>query len=503
MRLTIGFKLIALSASLVALVSAAFVFLGTQMLSEVYADQSARLVLERETNMDRRTSDTGARLSETLAEALAGHEIGRLHRVLSRVAEDSEIIDAAIADASGVVLVRSDQALSDTLAARQPLERAPHSDRRDVITAVRRDGRTLGSLRLSWSLAGLRSDLDAISRKRRRDMQRATTSMVVAGIIAVSAGILAGIFGGLALSRPVRRLAMVARSLASGDLDARADLRSADEIGDLAETMNHMASQIGNLLADAKTHAEIARELAVARQIQEGMLPPQEPVSRPGLELFGVVEPATECGGDWWAHLPLTRQRTLVLIGDVTGHGISSAMLTATARACVDTVNQLTKGDLRPGYLLEVMDQLIREQAQGDFHMTCFASVFDPLESSLVYANAGHNHPFLLRHTPDGWRQGRLAARGNRLGDADGYRFVEHTVSISAKDLLCWYTDGLVEAQADGGREFGIRRLRRCLDQASADEPAKVVGHILSELHSFLGQAALSDDVSCVVGRVA
>jgi sigma-B regulation protein RsbU (phosphoserine phosphatase) len=177
-------------------------------------------------------------------------------------------------------------------------------------------------------------------------------------------------------------------------------------------------------------------------------------------------------------------------------------MLTATARSCVDTLLHLTDGDFRVGELLRILDQQVGSVGE-EFHMTCFASIYDPVEETLTYANAGHNQPFLLRYTPNGWRTGRLKSRGNRLGDANGHSFVEHTVETQPRDLLCWYSDGLIEALSAGARPFGSRRLRDVLKENAGSNIEDILDSTLESLSAHIDSEVLADDVTCVIGRLS
>lgn len=516
-RFNISLKLIAGAIILVSATTISFVWLSSDMLEQSYNDQAQRLRLERVAELERRSIAVAHYVGDTAVEALAGTETARLGRILHRIAgENPEITLAAVADEKGRLLARSDLTLEQALAsdvrfdvgagmAVSVVERRDVDPVREVTYPIEThgpDSAIVGYLRIGWSMRQTREDVESIERKRDRDLARARLVMGGAGVVAVAAGVLAGILGGMRLGRPIRRLANTARAISQGDLSARARQGGRDEIGDLAATMNHMASRIESLVDEARGHAELDRELALAREIQQGLLPGPGVVRQPGINMAGIVEPASDCGGDWWAWARLTRQRTLVLVGDVTGHGISSAMLTATAKSCLDTIRQLTGNDFRVGYLLETLDRLLREGVAGEYHMTAFASIVDPLEGTLTYANAGHHLPFLLRWTGTGWRHGRLKARGNRLGDGDGHAFVEHTVALQARDLLCWYTDGLVEALDERDREFGARRLRASLAKLAGEPPDEVLRGIMADFNAHRASDALEDDVTCVVGRV-
>ncbi len=517
LRFPIGVKLIIMAIALVSATTAALLWLAGDTLERTYRDQAQRLRIERRAELERRSVAVAHYVGDTAGEALAGTEAARLGRILKRIAgENPEISVAAIADEQGRLLAHSEMSVDEAVdssirfdvgagMAVSIVERRGHAPVREVTYPIEAHGpqsTIVGYLRLEWSTRQLQEDVTAIERDRDRDLHRARLVMGMAGVVAVAAGILAGILGGVRLGRPIRRLASTARAISEGDLRARADTRGRDEISDLAVTMNHMAAQLETLVNEARVHAELDRELALARAIQQQLLPARGMIRRPGLSLAGLVEPASDCGGDWWAWANLTRQRTLVFVGDVTGHGISSAMLTATARSCLDTVLQLTGADFRVGYLLEILDKLLREGGAGEYHMTAFASIVDPLEGTLTYANAGHHQPFLLRWTGSAWRQGRLKARGNCLGDGDGHAFVEHTVTVQSRDLLCWYTDGLVEALDTREREFGARRLRASLARRVEEQPDEVLRGILGDFDAHRAADPLEDDVTCVIGRI-
>src|SRR5207248_6435076 len=123
--------------------------------------------------------------------------------------------------------------------------------------------------------------------------------------------------------------------------------------------------------------ATLEKELEVARTIQETLVPPSDLVTRPFVNLAGYFLPASQCGGDWWTVHDMPDGRVLVVIGDVTGHGVPSAMITAAAKAACDVVRTLDGVHLTPGRLLQVINRAIFEAARRKFVMTCFASIID------------------------------------------------------------------------------------------------------------------------------
>jgi len=517
-RFSISYKLITAAVILVAGLTITFALIGTSLLHNAYDQRARKLQRERIADLKERSESMAKQISATSIEALAGTEANRLTSVLRQFTRtNNRIIYAIIADSQARVIAHSETELPDTLEAGTVLSDVNPNELvdakvntkegfalREITNPIRPDMSKppLGYLRIGWTLKQLDDELQTIEDERKEDIEKAATDMIFAGLGAIAVGIIAGIFGGIRLGRPVRTLAETARAISNGDMNVRAQVNTGDEIGELAETMNSMVERIGELLEETRAKAELEQELSVARHIQQALLPGRQLVRRPGFDLCGMVESASHCGGDWWAFCELTRSRTLVLVGDVTGHGISSAMLTATARSCLDTVRTLTNNDFRVGHFLRILDQLLREFIGDEFHMTCFAAIIDPLENTLTYANAGHNPPFLVRKRDDGWKHGWLAARGNRLGDADGFAFVEHTITTSDDDLICWYTDGLVEMRRQDDVEFGTRRLRRALARCPDGNPTSVLDQVISDFNEFRKDSSLHDDVTCVIGRI-
>ena len=117
------------------------------------------------------------------------------------------------------------------------------------------------------------------------------------------------------------------------------------------------------------------QELEVARTIQETLVPPNEPVAQGHFKFAGYFQPASQCGGDWWTWHQLVGDKILIVIGDVTGHGVPSAMITAAAKAACDVARSVYQDDVAVAKLLEIMNYASFESAKRKFVMTCFAAI--------------------------------------------------------------------------------------------------------------------------------
>jgi serine phosphatase RsbU (regulator of sigma subunit) len=323
------------------------------------------------------------------------------------------------------------------------------------------------------------------------------------GALFVLIGALLAIFQGLSISRPIKQLAWKADQIARGDLEARVEVKSTDEIGVLGENFNFMADQIVILLQQTAEKAKIEQELEVARAIQETLVPPPELVDKGTFKFAGFFQPAAQTGGDWWTWADLANGKVLVVIGDVTGHGVPSAMITAAAKASCDVARAVHNDDVAVSRLLEIMNYAIFESAKRNFVMTCFASIVDTRRRTITYANAGHNFPYLFRAGEDGKGEfGSLMIRGNRLGDLRESTYEAKTTELVPGDILVWYTDGIVECESDSGEEYGEKRFRASVRRAAALDAGEMRDAIVGDAMQFFGDTIRKDDITMVIGRI-
>lgn len=362
----------------------------------------------------------------------------------------------------------------------------------------------LGYLVLGYTTDPIkRFEKEAVDQMEAASKNAALKTGAVGGLFVLIGTVLA-IFQGLSISKPLKILAWRADQIARGDLEARVEVTSTDEIGLLGENFNYMADQLNVLLVQTAEKATLEKELEVARTIQETLVPPNDLIQLPYLKFCGYFEPASQCGGDWWTYHEQVGDKVLIVIGDVTGHGVPSAMITATAKAAVDVARDVNNDDVSVTKLLEIMNTAIFESAKRKFVMTCFASIIDPHTRTITYANAGHNFPYLYRVAPGSNRGefGSLMIRGNRLGDMRESKFEAKTQELLPGDTLIWYTDGIVECENYQGEEYGEKRFRASIRKAAALEPDELRDRIVTDAMNFFGDTPRKDDITMVVGKV-
>jgi serine phosphatase RsbU (regulator of sigma subunit) len=345
-------------------------------------------------------------------------------------------------------------------------------------TPVRIGERPVGALRMGVTTAGLEAELQKTleASEDRAAASRKRVWLIALGVLGI--GVLAAALQGVSLARPVKVLTRQAERIASGDLKNRVPEGRGDELGVLARTFNFMTDHLVNLLAAQAQKVSLEKEMELARQVQQAMIPPAALDQHGYLKVCGYCMPASQCGGDWWMYRKLPSGKMLLVIGDATGHGIHSAMIAATARGAVEALAAVDEKLLTPEQVLRAIDQSIRMIGDHNVLMTAFAAVFDSERGVLHYANAGQNFPYVMK-----LNSGRIleqasiiAASGNPLGDRHiAVEIRRGSLQLQPGDLFVCFTDGLVERANPQGKLFGDRRLRSALTgQSLPDGPALV-----------------------------
>jgi sigma-B regulation protein RsbU (phosphoserine phosphatase) len=358
----------------------------------------------------------------------------------------------------------------------------------------------LGTVLMAFSLQPLLDQLKQTDQIAGKEVSNTIRKTLIVGLMTLLLGAILTIIQAYRMTRPIQALARQADRMAGGDLEARVEIKTRDEIGMLGDRFNFMAQRIQNLMQQTKQKVEMEKELEVARAVQATLVPVQR-VSRVGpLTLAGYFKPATQCGGDWWNYFKLSDDRVMVIVGDVTGHGVGSAMITAAARGAASTLISGTRGKIELRTLLHLMNGAIISTARGDFAMTCFASVYDRKSNTLTYSNAGHNPPYVYGSTTKEITP--LTLVSDRLGDFSDARFEVEQVSIAPEDVVFWYTDGLVECTDPLGEPFGDVRFMQAIRETAHLPPEDAMDLIVDQAAEHYGVAEQADDITLVVGKI-
>jgi serine phosphatase RsbU (regulator of sigma subunit) len=366
-------------------------------------------------------------------------------------------------------------------------------------------GEQVGTIRIGVTTAGLEAELASSLADAESAARDSRDKLFVIAALVLGIGVLVAALMGVSVARPIRVLTVQAGRIASGDLQSRVPEGRSDELGVLARTFNFMSDAMVQLIAQNARKVSLEKEMELARQVQQAMLPPAQLDQHGYFKLIGYCMPASQCGGDWWMYRKLSGGRVLLVIGDATGHGIHSAMIAATARGAVEALAAADERLLQPEQVLRAIDQAIAMVGEHNVLMTAFAAVFDSQTGVLQYANAGQNFPYVIKlgNTRVLEEASIIAASGNPLGDRNIHVEIRRgTLQMRPGDLFVCFTDGVVERANPAGKLFGDRRLRGALTgQPLADATALVNlrDRVLAALDAHAQGQVAGDDITFVL----
>lgn len=326
-----------------------------------------------------------------------------------------------------------------------------------------------------------------------RDVRAARWRGLGVAAVIVLAAVILGTLLALYVARPITELTEHMRRIGRGKLDEEILLTQFPEFMRLSFATNNMVEGL-------RENLKLRSSLNMAMEVQQRLLPSEVPVY-PGLDLAGRSYYCDETGGDYYDFLrvqALPDTSAVVAIGDVSGHGIASAMVMAAARV---TLRSRCHDARSLSELLGHMNAQLVEDSGGGRYMTMLLVAADAGTRELRWASAGHRPPLLLEPGADRFRQ--LEGADIPLGVDAGARFGEYRFGdLRPGQLILLATDGLWEAANSVGEPWGLERLAAVL-RANADQGAKeICAAIALALLGFCGTMAQRDDISFVVIKV-
>ena len=237
---------------------------------------------------------------------------------------------------------------------------------------------------------------------------------------------------------------------------------------------------------EARERERVEQDLRVARSIQQASLPKEVPALE-GWQIAPFYQPAREVGGDFYDFHLLSEGRLGVVVGDATGKGVPAALVMSTTCGMLQAVSQ-TLDSSSPAEVLSRVNETLFARIPPNMFVTCFYAVLDPKSGHLVYANAGHDLPYLWR----GSDADELRATGMPLGLMPGMSYEEKEIALDAGEGVFFYSDGLVEAHNPKGEMFGFQRLRALV--AVLGDESSLGDLLLEELYSFVGKGWEQED---------
>jgi serine phosphatase RsbU (regulator of sigma subunit) len=267
----------------------------------------------------------------------------------------------------------------------------------------------------------------------------------------------------------------------------------------LLKLSGHMAMALENarLHRDALEKQRQERELEMARNIQKSLLPEAPPVI-PGFELSAISEPCNDVAGDYYDFLPLGPQSLLLVVADVEGKGMSSALvmsnLQATLRALILHLHSLE-------VLALSLNEMMFSDKKAHKYLSVFMGLVDTRRNGLHYINAGHVPPILVSGTTGAYKQ--LKDGGTVVGLIATAEYRRGSVQMDPGDVLVTSTDGLTETLNGNNQEYGVERLAACVAKNRNKTAAQIVDSVMADVREFSRGIVQSDDRVLIVLKVA
>jgi serine phosphatase RsbU (regulator of sigma subunit) len=258
-----------------------------------------------------------------------------------------------------------------------------------------------------------------------------------------------------------------------------------DMMASLSASQEHLIEVMHTLSARLK------EEVAHAALLQRSLLPPSD-IRLPGLRGIATLITSTEVGGDYYDYYCVDDRWIVLLIGDVSGHGVASGTLVSAAKAGVNLM--AATGERDPGAILNRLNQAMLKIANQRLLMTLFAACLDTHTGELLYSNAGHQFPYIYRYALAEMEV--LEVGGMPLGKSKDSSYSSSNTRLEVGDRLFFYTDGILEEENAEMEPFGYDRLEELLALHFDQEPGLLSEHLLDALRQFTGKNQFEDDVT-------
>jgi len=325
------------------------------------------------------------------------------------------------------------------------------------------------------------------------------------------------------MTKSVAELYAATEHVNRGDFSHRIQVRTRDQMAALENSFNSMSASLAKLIAEQKEKQRLESELAIAHEVQT-LLFPKQISNLSALEVYGVCQPARTVSGDYYDFIPLRNDRLMLAVGDISGKGISAALLMATVHAFVRAYSlepqhslepallgtgtdgrsgsqcltlDLPQGECAPGSLMSTLNYQLYRATPPEKYATMFLGCYDGTTRTLTYCNAGHLPPIVLCH--DGSVR-QLEISGTVVGLFDGISYSESRLPMHPGDIFVAFSDGLTEPENEFG-EFGEDRLVDLIRAHRDQSLARISDVLTGAVADWIGGNEQPDDVTLVLAR--
>ncbi|HLY99251.1 MAG TPA: PP2C family protein-serine/threonine phosphatase [Candidatus Angelobacter sp.] len=345
---------------------------------------------------------------------------------------------------------------------------------------------------------------------------------VIVFSVLFSVMVLTALYIGLRLMRTitgsVANLYEATQRINLGDFTHRIKVKERDQLAALQVAFNSMTESLQRLIAEHKEKERMQSELEIAHEVQEQLFPRAMAGTR-ALELYGVCRPARTVSGDYYDFLLNGPDHLGIAVGDISGKGISAALLMASIHSAVRAYEQETLvmqeaasaygsksgGSVlaapavtaSPARMLQMLNRHLYRSTAMEKYATLFLGFYDGESHRITYSNAGHLPPVIL--SPNGSIR-RLDAGGMVVGLFDNRTYEEQTVDFRPGDIFIAFSDGITEPENEFG-EFGEQRLIETVFSNRHLPLERITDHVIAAVQDWIGSAEAPDDITLVLAR--
>ena len=322
--------------------------------------------------------------------------------------------------------------------------------------------------------------------------------ILIAFVVIWAGAFITGIMLTRQITKAIDDLYKATQDVKRGDLSHRVRIERRDQLGVLGESFNDMIGSVSTLIQEQQQRQRLENEISIAREVQDQLFPRILP-HVPGVEIEAICKAAREVSGDYYDFIQLSPTHLAIAIADISGKGISAALLMASLQAALRS-QVLVPGSetLSTAELVSRLNKHLVRNTGDDRFATFFIAVYDCATRNLRYTNAGHLPSFLISKDS----ALHLDKGGMVLGVVEDYDYEEGAVIVPPDSLLVGYSDGLVEPENVYGEEFGIRRLQQAAVAVQNGSPQSVAESLMSAAEEWAGTPEQADDMTVIVARL-
>ncbi|MDR0310863.1 MAG: SpoIIE family protein phosphatase [Acidobacteriota bacterium] len=323
-------------------------------------------------------------------------------------------------------------------------------------------------------------------------------------ILAEAASITLGILLTRSITQAIHNLDQGTQYVKRGDFSHSIVVRSRDQLGALAASFNQMTEYVRQLIKERVEKERLEREIEIAREVQERLFPNGAPRMK-HLEIVGACLPARVVSGDYYDFIPFGEDSVGLVVGDISGKGISAALLMASLQAALHSnvmyLNDAAdeSGGRNVAEIVERLNRQIYNYTGTNRFASFFCAHYDGSEQTIIYCNAGHNPPLHFH----GGECRRLDVGGTVVGIFPESTYEQETLRLAEGDMIVAYTDGLTECTDINGEEFGEERLIELI-QDNREMPLEDLSEkVLESVLAWSSTEEQADDITLIIARQA